>query len=466
METDHAAATTTPKKEETEMFPRWFDVESSKCDEECYVCARAKSNKTSERGTFGVVSPRETHVVKSIPSNNSISCSSALREITAYSLLGTACEQVTRCLEAPVVDKHGNVSLKLERAHGSLVNFSRCAKLRNTLPGFENMSVHFVLWSLLRAVAYFNKCQLVHRDIKPGNILVFSGPRVTLCDFGGCRMVSETLETLNTEMSDTVCTKNYAPPEENKCRHSFVFDSFSIAATVIHYAMSIAPCYHPLTKVNRRTFTKVCKPYPGLLVILRLLCRCDPLQRYTAQEALQVFENMYPHFVQKYQQFTVSPPVLPSRIAAHSTQCSWERFHNFTTQVWPCVLECIRVCQAITKDFLVDGHSPLAVAFFVLNMLHNVHSNTSVEPCSRLRCYIMLLPGFIRTACLMVGVADDTDEYLEACHKVLQRHRCVVTHNVHEESLYSLENVFFYGPNWVFPAHLETLLDLQNELHV
>lgn len=462
METDSAV-----KKETTEMFPRWFNIEDSKCDEECYVCAKARSNKLGERGTFGFVSPKDNHVLKIIPSRGTISCSSALREITAYSLLGTGCEQVTRCLEAPMVDRHGNVSLKLERAHGSLINFSRCTKLRQTLPGFEHMSVHFVLWSLLRAVAYMNKCQLVHRDIKPGNILVFPGPRVTLCDFGGCRMVSEALETLDTEMSDTVCTKNYAPPEEKKCRHTFAFDSYSIAATVIHYAMSIAPCYQPLTKVNRKTFTKVCKPYPGLLVILRLLCRCDPFQRYTAQEALQVFENLYPHLVQKYEGFTVSPPVaVPSRVAVHNTQCSWERFHNFTTQVWPCLIECIRACQAITKDFLVDGHSPIAVAFYVLNMLHNVHCNTSAEPCTQLRCYVMLIPGFIRTACLMVGIADDTDEYLEVCHKVLQRHRCVVLHNAQEEGMYSLESVYFCGPNWVFPANLESVIELQNELHL
>jgi serine/threonine protein kinase len=458
-----------PKVESQELFPRWF-TEEENCGDSCFVCAREKHKKGSpERGTFGVVTRTSTsqQAHKLIRGRSNISCSSALRELTAYSLLGTCCEQITRWVEPPLADTQGNVTLKLEEAHSSLLAFTRCVKVRHSLPGFEHMSVHFLLWSLLKAATHLNHCQLVHRDIKPGNVLVFPGPRVTLCDFGGCRLVSSFLEPLDAEMSDTVCTKNYAPPEEAQGKHGTVFDSFSIAATVIHYAMSYAPNYKPMMRVNRRTFTKLCKPFPGLLTILRLMCRCDPGKRYTPAECLQVFEDVYPHLVQRYKGFTVLGITLSSpRLVPMSTTCRWDRFHNFKQQVWPCIVEAIRATQGSLTQFMMDRKSSLAVAFYVLNMLQNVHNDMEYEPCTELRCYIMLIPCFIRTASLMVGNADDTDDYLPICNEVFKRHRCIVLYNAHAEANFALQLLHKCGINWGFPERISTLVELQDELNL
>ena len=454
-----------------EMFPRWFEEENDEatCDDNCFVCARMKLKDVYDRGTFGVVASKKDHVIKVIRSNEKTQmiCSTALREITAYALLGTNCPQITCYLQPPQADTTGNIAFKLEQAHGSLLYFSRCVKVRKSLPGFENLSVHFLLWSLLRAAAYMNKCNLLHRDIKPGNILVFPGPRVALCDFGGCRVFNKPIETLDADMSDTVCTKNYAPPEEVKCKHSTVFDSFSIGATVIHYAMSMTANYKPLIRVNRRTFTKLCKPYPGLLTIIRLLCRCDPVQRYTPQEALLVFEDVYPHLVAKYEAFTIvgAPVGVPSSLVPMSVTCTWERFHNFKAKVWPCILECIRICQ---DEVVIDGRALLAVAFYTLNMLQNLHSKADVEACTEVRCYVMLIPGFIRTAFLLVGSADDTDDYLPKCHEFLMNTscRCNVLHNVLAEAVLAAHFLFANAANWVFPEHMTTVMELQEALHL
>jgi serine/threonine protein kinase len=449
-----------------ELFPRWFETQEA-CDESCFVCVRMKQKRSFERGTYGVVTPCDNHVTKVITSTKHVTCQSALREIAAYALMGTECDQITRYLQPPATDASGNMMFTLEQAHGSLLHFARCVKVRHTVPGFEHMSVHFVLWSLLRAVTHMNKCHLVHRDIKPGNILVFAGPRITLCDFGGCRMVSKSLQDLDADMSDTVCTRNYAPPEEVKGHHSYVFDSFSVAATVIHYTMSFAPNYKALNKVNRRTFTKLCKPYPGLLTLIRMLCRCDPKQRYTAEEALLVFEDLYPHLVRKYKAFLgpTAVPCSPSRLKPMSTTCSWERFHNFTYQVWPCLLEAIRVCNG---DNVVDGHSPLAVAFYTLNMLQNMHSKVEFKPCTEIRCYVMVIPCFVRAAFLLVGCADDTDSYLQSCHDLFQRTgcRCVVMHNAHSEAVYASQLVFDNAPDWMYPESIHSLVELQEALHL
>jgi serine/threonine protein kinase len=455
-------------REESELFPRWFLVGDSACEDTCFVCAREKAKRNYESGSFGTVTFQDNTAVKVIKHiSMGVPCSSALREITAFSLLGSLCNETVHCLEAPVTDERGHVSVKLERAEMSLVNFAKCARGRSRMQGFEKMSVHFVLWSLLRAVSYLNQCQLMHRDLKPGNVLVFPGPRVALCDFGGVRFTSAQLSELDVTMSDSVCTKPYAPPEEAAGKHNVVFDSYSIAATVVHYTLSCAPMYQPMTKISRRTFIKFCKPHHKLLTVVRLLARSDPEQRYTPTEALRVFEDFFPTLVQRFKLYTVPVPLVsPSRLKLHHHRdCKWDRFHNFSTKVWPTLVECIRVCQFTPFEGALDKTGCLATAFYVLNMLHNVHELPE-PPCSEVKCYIMLIPGFIRAAGVLTGTSDDTEDYLGICHGMLQQHRCVLYHNVLDESVLTTRMLPQVGPNWVFPPSLETMAELQTELRL
>jgi hypothetical protein len=481
--------------EEQEMFPRWFVVGDSVCADTCFVCAREKAGRDYERGTFGTVMLQPGSAEKIISKKTvGVACSSALREMTAFSLLGTSCHETVHCLGPPQVSDNGSVSFPLERAEVSLVNFAKCARARTRVPGYENMSVHFVLWSLLKAVTYLNRCQLMHRDLKPGNVLVFPGPRVALCDFGAVRFTSAQLSELDVTMSDVVCTKFYAPPEEPTGKHNLLFDSYSIAATVVHYAMSTAPMFHPMTKTSRRTFIKLCKPYLRLLTIVRMLVRTDPAQRYSAAEALQVFEDFFPSMVARFKSYNVSclrqeGSVLPLLITAgltsgglttvgltsgglpcrgikaHDQECKWDRFHDFKDKVWPTLVKCIQVCQVSEEKKAFEKSGCLATAFYVLNMLQNV-SQEPEPPCYLGKCYIMLLPTLVRVASVLTGSADDTEDYLGICHGMLQPHRCVHYHNVLTEAVQSTRALTAVGPNWIYPAHLHTLEDLQTELQL
>jgi len=457
--------------EEQEMFPRWFVVGDSVCADTCFVCAREKAGRDFERGTFGTVMLQPGSAQKIISKKTvGVACSSALREITAFSLLGTGCHETVHCLGLPEVSDNGSVTLPLERAEVSLVNFAKCARARTRVPGYEHMSVHFVLWSLLKAVAHLNRCQLMHRDLKPGNVLVFPGPRVALCDFGAVRFTSAQLSQLDVTMSDVVCTKFYAPPEEPTGKHNMLFDSYSIAATVVHYAMSTAPMFHPMTKTSRRTFIKLCKPYLRLLTIVRMLVRSDPAQRYSAAEALQVFEDVFPLMVARFKSYNVSSlgreaTMVSSALRGHVRECKWDRFHNFQDKVWPTLVKCIQVCQVSEEKKAFEKSGCLATAFYVLNMLQNVHEN-SEPPCYPGKCYIMLLPNFVRAASVLTGSADDTEDYLGICHGMLQPHRCVQFHNVLAEAVQSTRALATVGPNWIYPPHLDTLEELQTEMHL
>ena len=445
-----------------EMFPRWFlDTE---CKEDCSVCDKTKKEEY-DKGTFGVVRFKDNFAQKIIQERKGVVCSSAVREFVTLQRIGTNCPHLVKCLRPATFDSNGNAYITMERAEMSLLNFSRCSKFRQTVPGFERMSVHYVLWSLLKAVTYLNRCEIMHRDIKPGNVLVYPGPRVVLCDYGGCRLTHAQLESCDVYMSDTVCTKHYSPPEEASGRHNIVFDSFSIAATVMHYSMSGAPMYQPMSKVNRRMFQKLCKPFPHLLTLIKLLCKRDPRQRSTAEVVLTLFEDVYPGLVRKYNQYFVyagSNPIALSDPPVLQMSSSWNHFHSLSSVVWPCLLESIRMCQG---TFEMDGTVGIVIAFYVINMLHHLHQ--SGHKCTSDHCYIMILPTIIRTAILMTGSSFEEDDVLEVNFMLFQRHFCVGQEKTCEETGYASASLLSLMPlDWILPSDLKTVVGLQDKFGI
>jgi serine/threonine protein kinase len=78
----------------------------------------------------------------------------------------------------------------------------------------ENDHIKFILYQILRALKYTHSARVLHRDIKPKNILISAKCEVKLCDFGLARVYYDhKIEQKTDNLTDYVATRWYRAPE-------------------------------------------------------------------------------------------------------------------------------------------------------------------------------------------------------------------------------------------------------------
>jgi mitogen-activated protein kinase 1/3/mitogen-activated protein kinase 6 len=71
----------------------------------------------------------------------------------------------------------------------------------------------FFLYQILRGIKYMHSAEVMHRDLKPRNLLVNSNCDLKICDFGLARVKFLAEEFSNCAMTEYVCTRWHRAPE-------------------------------------------------------------------------------------------------------------------------------------------------------------------------------------------------------------------------------------------------------------
>ena len=149
---------------------------------------------------------------------------------------------------------------------------------------------------LARAVHYAHERGILHRDIKPGNILIDAKGEPHLTDFGLARLVEA--ESTVTHTLDTLGTPSYMAPEQalgNSSQLTSTTDVYGLGAVLYHLLTGHPPFAGGTTYDTIRLLleTEPCHPRlwnPKIDLDLATIClKClekDPQRRYSSALAL------------------------------------------------------------------------------------------------------------------------------------------------------------------------------------
>ncbi|CUG92021.1 protein kinase, putative [Bodo saltans] len=111
--------------------------------------------------------------------------------------------------------------------------------LQETKRGLRETIVRRYIREALQGLAYLHSRGIVHRDVKPGNMLLNGDGTVKLTDFGTSRTLEHAAETVQT--GTVVGTVPYLAPECVRGTYSAASDVWAIGCTALHLITGKAP---------------------------------------------------------------------------------------------------------------------------------------------------------------------------------------------------------------------------------
>jgi len=119
-----------------------------------------------------------------------------------------------------------------------LIEGQNLAEILATNGAFTELQIRDLLTQLLPVLDFIHTNKIIHRDIKPTNIIRQSDGRLVLVDFGAAKLTKET--TLMTT-GTTIGSPEYVAPEQAMGRAVFASDLYSLGVTCIHLVTNVSP---------------------------------------------------------------------------------------------------------------------------------------------------------------------------------------------------------------------------------
>ncbi|KAI9983846.1 hypothetical protein PInf_007923 [Phytophthora infestans] len=115
----------------------------------------------------------------------------------------------------------------------SMLSHPNIVSYRNSFrhEGLLHLVFDYVCGGMVNALEYCHSNRIIHRDVKPDNILIDENGDIKLCDFG----VARTVQFEGDPLSDYVSTRWYRPPEQELRldRYSFDADVWSVGCVLM-----------------------------------------------------------------------------------------------------------------------------------------------------------------------------------------------------------------------------------------
>jgi len=151
-------------------------------------------------------------------------CKRTLREILILREISHENIIRLRGLMQPCMSKFNDIYVVFDLMETDLASIIKSPQ------SLSNEHIQFFIYQILRGLKYLHSREILHRDLKPRNILVNSNCDLRICDFGLAKLSNELSGPSSSAMTDYVATRWYRPPEVilGSKTYSFAVDIWAV----------------------------------------------------------------------------------------------------------------------------------------------------------------------------------------------------------------------------------------------